>query len=254
MYNLKEKTAIVTGGAQGIGKGIVKELLQHGMNVIIADVNAQEAEQTVQEYCDIGPLRFIQTDTTLEMQIENLIEKTIDAFGSIDALINNAARTKHINKPIEHMDIDEWNNILANNITGYFLCAKHTIKHLRHQKGSIVNIASTRALQSELNTEAYSTTKGAILSLTHSLAMSLGPDIRVNAISPGWIDVQGWGTHKAKEELRPIDYEQHPVNRIGEPEDIASLTAYLISEKAKFITAQNFVVDGGMTKKMIYAE
>jgi NAD(P)-dependent dehydrogenase (short-subunit alcohol dehydrogenase family) len=121
--------------------------------------------------------------------------------------------------------------------------------------GSIVNIASTRALQSEANTEAYSASKGGVVALTHALAVSLGPDIRVNCISPGWIAVDDWKKSARRKQpvLRPEDHAQHPVGRVGHPEDIAALAAYLISSKASFITGQNFVVDGGMTKKMIYA-
>jgi len=127
---------------------------------------------------------------------------------------------------------------------------------LQRTKGAIVNIASTRAIQSEPNTEAYSASKGGILALTHSLAMSLGPDIRVNCISPGWIDVSEWkkSQQAKKPHLTKMDHAQHPAGRVGKPEDIAALVAFLISDEAGFITGQNFVVDGGMTKKMIYEE
>jgi NAD(P)-dependent dehydrogenase (short-subunit alcohol dehydrogenase family) len=137
-----------------------------------------------------------------------------------------------------------------------FLCAKHSVLHLRRTKGAIVNIASIRAIQSEPNTEAYSASKGGVLAFTHSLAMSLGPDIRVNCISPGWIDVSEWKKAKLakKPHLTEMDHSQHPAGRVGEPEDIASLAAFLISGESGFITGQNFVVDGEMTKKMIYEE
>jgi len=125
--------------------------------------------------------------------------------------------------------------------------AKHSYPLFRGSKGAIVNISSTRFLQSEKNTFAYSASKGGVVSLTHSLAVSLGPLIRVNCISPGWIDTKG-------EPLRPEDHAQHPAGRVGRPQDIASLASYLLSEEAGFITGQNFIVDGGMTRKMIYAE
>jgi NAD(P)-dependent dehydrogenase (short-subunit alcohol dehydrogenase family) len=117
------------------------------------------------------------------------------------------------------------------------------VPHLRKTAGSIVNIASTRALQSEPNTEAYAATKGGVVALTHALAMSLGPRIRVNCISPGWI---------AKTKLSKKDHAQHPVGRAGRPQDVGELVAFLISDPAGFITGQNFVADGGMTRKMIY--
>ncbi len=120
----------------------------------------------------------------------------------------------------------------------------------------IVNIASTRAMQSEPHTEAYSATKGGLVALTHALAMSLGPDVRVNCISPGWIAVSEWKKRSQRKaaDLRQEDHAQHPAGRVGIPGDVAALVAFLISYEAGFITGQNFVVDGGMTKKMIYVE
>jgi NAD(P)-dependent dehydrogenase (short-subunit alcohol dehydrogenase family) len=123
--------------------------------------------------------------------------------------------------------------------------AKHCAPHLRRARGAIVNIASTRALQSEPNTEAYSASKGGLIALTHALAMSLGPRVRVNCVSPGWI---------AHQPVRRKDHAQHPVGRVGHDEDVAGMVAYLLSDTAGFVTAQNFVVDGGMTRKMIYVD
>jgi NAD(P)-dependent dehydrogenase (short-subunit alcohol dehydrogenase family) len=125
---------------------------------------------------------------------------------------------------------------------------------LKTTKGSIVNIGSTRALQSEQNTEAYSASKGGILALTHALAVSLGPEIRVNCISPGWIDVSGVKKKSAANqiELSGADNEQHPAGRVGKPEDIANMVLFLLNPENDFITGQNFIVDGGMTRKMIY--
>jgi NAD(P)-dependent dehydrogenase (short-subunit alcohol dehydrogenase family) len=123
--------------------------------------------------------------------------------------------------------------------------AKHCAPHLRAARGAIVNIASTRALQSEPQTEAYAAAKGGLVALTHALAMSLGPRVRVNCISPGWI---------AHQPVRKKDHAQHPVGRVGRDEDVAQMIAYLLSDAAGFVTGQNFVIDGGMTRKMIYAD
>jgi NAD(P)-dependent dehydrogenase (short-subunit alcohol dehydrogenase family) len=125
---------------------------------------------------------------------------------------------------------------------------------MRERKGSIVNIASTRALMSEPHTEAYSASKGGIIALTHALAMSLAPDIRVNCISPGWIEVSEWKkrSRARKAELTREDEEQQPVGRVGTPGDIAALAFFLCSPEASYITGANYVVDGGMTRKMIY--
>jgi NAD(P)-dependent dehydrogenase (short-subunit alcohol dehydrogenase family) len=145
--------------------------------------------------------------------------------------------------------------VLAVNLTGPLLCAKHAASYLRKARGSIVNIASTRAFMSEPDTEAYSASKGGIAALTHSLAMSLGPEVRVNCISPGWIDTGSWKktSRRRQETLSEADHGQHPAGRVGRPEDIASLAAFLASPQASFITGANFMVDGGMTRKMIYA-
>jgi len=134
--------------------------------------------------------------------------------------------------------------------------AKHAVPHLRAARGVIVNIASTRALQSEPHTEAYSASKGGLVALTHALAISLGPDVRVNCVSPGWIDTRSWTkrSRRSSDPLPPEDHAQHPAGRVGTPGDVAELVLYLISDRAGFVTGQNFVADGGMTRKMIYRE
>ncbi len=161
-----------------------------------------------------------------------------------------------IRKPVTGLSIEEWDRVIGVNLTGMFLCMKHTAPHLKELKGAAVNIASTRALMSEPDTESYSASKGGIVALTHALAVSLGPDVRVNCISPGWIDVSNLkkASERVPEELTEADHVQHPAGRVGRAEDIASMVSYLLSDRAAFITGQNFVVDGGMTRKMIYEE
>jgi NAD(P)-dependent dehydrogenase (short-subunit alcohol dehydrogenase family) len=171
----------------------------------------------------------------------------------LHALVNNAGIAHAHRGPLESVTLDDWNRMIASHLTGCFLCAKYAIPHLRESRGAIVNIASTRAFQSEPDTEAYAAAKGGIVSFTHALAMSVGPEIRVNCISPGWIAVSAWKKHSMAKppDLRPVDHTQHPVGRVGEPGDIAGLVAFLISGQSGFITGQTFVVDGGMTRKMI---
>jgi len=195
-------------------------------------------------------------DVSDEESVKQLYAFVRDRYDRIDALINNAAIAAAENAPLQELTFEEWDKKISTNLSGPFLCAKYFADLLKKESGSIVNIASTRALMSEPNTEAYSASKGGIVALTHALANSLGPKIRVNAVSPGWIDVRAWQKDSNHEvpELREIDHAQHPVGRVGEPMDVAYLVAFLISDRARFITGQNFVVDGGMTKKMIYEE
>ncbi len=251
-----QKVALVTGGGQGIGKGIAKHLLDSGMAVAIAEIDpeaGQEAEQTLQQ---LGPVKFYETNVADEASVEKSVRLIVRDFGRLDALINNAGIARPGNAPVHELSLEEWNRVIGTNLTGMFLCVKHAVPHLRRTKGAIVNIASTRGIQSEPNTEAYSASKGGVVALTHALAVSLGPHIRVNCISPGWIDVSEWKKAKKtkKPQLTERDHAQHPAGRVGKPGDIASMVGFLISDEAGFITGQNFVVDGGMTKKMIDEE
>ncbi len=249
-----DKVIIITGGGQGIGKANAKHLLMRGCRIIIAEVDEGAGAETEQELKTLGEIRWIQADISQERDVTHLVEESVKHFGRIDVLINNAAVSSR--KPITALTLDEWNAVLGVNLTGAFLCAKYTIPYLQRAKGIIINISSTRALMSEPHTEAYSASKGGILALTHALAISLGPDVRVNCISPGWIEVSEWKKSTLRHDpgLREEDHAQHPVGRVGRPEDIASLVSYLISLEAGFITGQNFVVDGGMSRKMIYLE
>ncbi|MFN7119734.1 MAG: SDR family oxidoreductase [Saprospiraceae bacterium] len=247
---METKVVIVTGGAQGIGKVTAEILRENGWRVIVLEEDAEAMIEVQQEWQDT--IELMRCDIANEGQVKSAIESIMQKYNKIDALINNAAVAN--NKSIEILTLDEWNRVINVNLTGAFLVAKYCTPHLRQAKGGIINIASTRAYMSEPNTEAYSASKGGILALTHALAISLGPDVRVNSISPGWIDVSG--VKKVSErkpvELSEADHAQHPVGRVGKAEDIAALILFLLSAKAGFITGQDFVVDGGMTRKMIY--
>jgi NAD(P)-dependent dehydrogenase (short-subunit alcohol dehydrogenase family) len=256
MSEQTQPVALVTGGAQGIGKGIAHHLLTQGYAVMIADLDGEAGAEAVQEMAYLGPLRFIPTDVSSEPAVQAAVAQTVQVFGQLDALVNNAGIADPNAGALEHLPLEQWNRVLATNLTGMFLCAKHAIPYLRAQRGAIVNIASTRALQSEAHTEPYTASKGGIVALTHALAISLGPDIRVNCVSPGWIAVSEWqkAARRSPPDLRPVDHAQHPAGRAGVPQDIAALVGFLLTEQAAFITGQNFVVDGGMNRKMIYAE
>jgi NAD(P)-dependent dehydrogenase (short-subunit alcohol dehydrogenase family) len=242
---------IVTGGAQGIGKIITLSLLREGFSVSVFE-NDMEA---IQEFLEEEPspdLAIFQCDVSIENDVAESVRKSADRSGNISGLINNAAISD--NKAIAELTLGEWNQVIGVNLTGSFLCAKYAAPYLKSSHGSIINICSTRAFQSEANTEAYTASKGGVYALTHALAVSLGPEVRVNCISPGWIDVSAIKKKsKAKQyNLTEEDHHQHPAGRVGKAEDIASMVSFLLKAENSFITGQNFIVDGGMTKKMIY--
>ena len=244
--SLNAKSALVTGGEKGIGRGIVEAFLMRGMKVCIAGIDTDAAGQTLEELNAGERLVFCQTDVSDEDSVVRAVARAVQAFGGLDAAVANAGIADPGRQNVEDLSLAEWNRVIGTNLSGVFLTAKHCFPHLRRSHGAMVLIASTRAVQSEPGTTAYSATKGGVVALAHSLAITGGPEVRVNSISPGWIHTGD------PESLREKDHAQHPAGRVGRPADIAGMAAYLISGEAGFITGQNFVVDGGMTVKMIY--
>lgn len=228
------QTCLITGASGLIGSETVKEFLAQGFNVIGLDLKKNPSLKHPDYH-------FIKADISDEDQVKTVF-KTIK---SLDVLINNGAKAAPENPPLEKLTLKEWNKTIGSNLTSAFLLSKFAIPKLRKSKGVIINIASIRHLMCEPNTEIYSTAKGGIVSLTRAMAISLAGDVRVNSISPGWIA-------DPAQEFNRSQHEQHPVHRIGRPADIAKMCLYLSSEEAGFITGQDFVVDGGMTVKMIY--
>ncbi|MGA2053631.1 MAG: SDR family NAD(P)-dependent oxidoreductase, partial [Opitutales bacterium] len=186
-------TALVTGAARGIGRGIAERLLAEGWNVALADVLVNPGRAATKELnAKVGKegarAVFVRCDVSNEKQVAAAVRQVIKEFGRLDGLVNNAGLASPYNGPVEKLALRDWNRWIGVNLTGAFLCAKQAVPYLRRTGGAIVNIASTRALQSEANTEAYSTSKAGMLGLTRALAVSLGPEVRVNAVCPGWID------------------------------------------------------------------
>ncbi|WP_431027993.1 SDR family oxidoreductase [Lysinibacillus sp. LZ02] len=231
----KNKVVIVTGGAQGIGRTIAEKYAEQEAIVVVADL--QEPADTT--------MHFIRTDVKSEQDIQALMAQVVERFGAIDILINNAG--KFVVTPPTELSLEVWDDVINTNLRSAFLCAREASKYMKG--GAIVSMASTRAFQSELCTEAYAASKGGIIALTHALAASFAKQrITVNCISPGWIETQNY------EALRAIDHEQHLSRRVGKPEDIAQACLYLTNPENNFITGTNIIIDGGMTKKMLYEE
>ncbi|WP_251976013.1 SDR family NAD(P)-dependent oxidoreductase [Salinicola avicenniae] len=253
--------AIITGGAQGIGLATVELLLQEGWRVAALDRDPEAVAELDEAYPE-APLLAMVVDVSDELQVKEAFQHLLawqqenHKTTGLDLLVNNAGIADPECGPIEHLSLTDWRRWQESHLTGAFLCTRAAVPGLRERHGAIVNIASTRALQSEPHCESYAAAKGGLLSMTHALAISLGPEIRVNAICPGWIETGPWQKSRTRTapEPRDIDRTQHPVGRIGEPSDVAATIQFLASDRAGFITGQQITVDGGMTRKMIYAD
>ena len=226
------KNIIITGASNGIGRAIAKKLSKkyHIINIDIVENKMNKVD-------------FYKCDLSDKKKLLKTIEKIKINIDSLYVLINNAAFFS--SKILEKQTLEEWENIISINLTAPYILSKEFSPMLKQSKGHIINISSTRASMSEAGTESYSASKGGISSLTHALAISLGPDVKVNSISPGWIN-----TDEAYIPTK-IDNEQHPSGRVGTSDDIVDTVKFLLKNKG-FITGSDFVIDGGMTKKMIY--
>jgi NAD(P)-dependent dehydrogenase (short-subunit alcohol dehydrogenase family) len=229
--------ALVTGGAHGIGAAIAARLACDGFRVVVADTAANGAAPT-------GG-RYVLCDVSDEAAVAALIAGITTQEGQLDALVCNAGI--NIRKPLAQLTTAEWSRVIGTNLTSTFLLTQAAETMLRSAHGSVVTIASTRAHMSEADTEAYAASKGGLVALTHALSISLAPDVRVNCISPGWIFTKG-------DPPRDEDDVFHPAGRVGTPDDIAALAAFLVGHESGFITGAEFIVDGGVTRKMIYPE
>lgn len=239
-----DRVALVTGAAKGIGLETARRLAREEWKLAVLDL--PDAGLT-EGFGDPDHALCIAGDVAEEETAPRAVDAIIERFGRLDAVVSNAGIM--VRKPLVQLTLAEWQRVLDVNLTATFFLARAAEQALRAAKGAIVTIASTRAMMSEANTEAYSASKGGLVALTHALSVSLAPDVRVNCISPGWIET---GPYTA---LRPLDHAQHPAGRVGRPEDVAEIVSWLIDgERSGFITGANIVVDGGMTRKMIYAE
>lgn len=254
MNGHRGKRVLVTGGAQGIGRAVCRAFLDAGARVAFLDRDGEAVAETEADLGGGEHVLGLVADVSDEARVNTAVDQVVRALGGLDVLVNNAGIM--IRCPLEDLSLADWNRVLGVNLTGAFLCTRRAAPHLREVRGCVVNIASTRAFQSEPDTEAYAASKGGLVSLTHALAVSLGPEVRVNCIAPGWIDVTGLATASVRRpvELTPEDHAQHPAGRVGRPGDVASLVLYLASGQAGFLTGACLTLDGGMTRRMIYRD
>ncbi|NYZ63287.1 SDR family oxidoreductase [Luteimonas deserti] len=252
---LQDRVVMITGGAQGIGRGIAQAVLGAGGRVAIGDLDRDAGAACLAEWRAGERAWFAPLDVSREASVRGFTRRALARFGRLDGLVNNGGPASPEVPELATLPLSEWRRFIDAHLTGAFLCCKHALPALRDAGGAIVNIASSRSLHSEPHTEPYAAAKGGLVALTHALAISEGPQVRVNAISPGWIVVDDWRKPVARRTpaLSRQDHRQHPVGRAGRPQDVAALAVHLLSPASAFMTGQNLVVDGGMARRMQYA-
>lgn len=247
LFDLTGRTAIVTGGGRGIGKGICLALAQAGANVVVANRDKNTGEETVREVEALGRKSLaVQTDVCQRVQVEQMIQKTVESFGTLDILVNNAGGTTPATRvPAMEMSEEIWDAMIDLNLKSTFLCSQAAAKVMIPQKrGNIVNISSWYAYMPSLVCLPYGAAKAGVNNLTQSMAHILAPyNIRVNAISPGVVP-----TGPGDLELRERRRKAAPLGRLGTPEDIAWAVVYLVSDASSYVTGQVLSVDGMMPK------
>ncbi|AGC68731.1 short-chain dehydrogenase/reductase SDR [Thermoclostridium stercorarium subsp. stercorarium DSM 8532] len=244
------KVAVVTGGALGIGRCLTQEFAKEGARVAFVDMNKRAGEENVEIINGMGgKAYFFYGDIAEEKVLKEFADEVVKRFGKVDFLINNACVSRK--GILEPCGYEDFNYVLRVGVTApYYL----TLLFLPHftDMASVVNIASTRAFMSQRNTESYTAAKGGIIALTHAMAVSLSGRVRVNSVSPGWIDTGKYHDVNYVPEYSKADLIQHPSGRIGTPMDIVRAVFYLCDPENTFVNGENITVDGGMTKLMIY--
>jgi NAD(P)-dependent dehydrogenase (short-subunit alcohol dehydrogenase family) len=246
---LKDRVAVITGAGSGIGRASAVEFAREGARVVVVDINAAGAEETVKLITGIGGQAMaVPTDVADPAAVQRLVEATLKAYTQVHIVFSNAAI--QVNKTVEDTTVEEWNREMAVNVGGIFLCAKFFLPHLRRTKGCIVNMASVNGFFVEPLCAGYCATKGAIIALTKAMAIDHGKEgIRVNCICPGYIDAGlAWGYFEAQPDpaaARAAAGKLHALWRIGRPEEVGRVAVFLASDDASFMTGSAVVVDGG---------
>jgi 3-oxoacyl-[acyl-carrier protein] reductase len=242
---LSGKTALVTGGARGIGQAIALRLAEDGADIVISDINREGALESVKMIEALGRKALaVEGNIAKQEDVEAMVQQTIDTFGEIDILVNNAGVTK--DNLLLRMKEEDWDFVIRINLTGSFLCSKAVAKYMVKQRaGNIVNISSVVGIMGNAGQANYASSKAGVIGLTKALARELAPrGIRVNAVAPGFIDTEM--TRALPEEARNRLITQIPLTRLGTPDDVARCVGFLVSDAAGYITGQVINVNGGM--------
>lgn len=253
-HRLEGKSAVITGGASGIGLATARRLAAEGARVVIADVSEERGTAAAQEVDGL----FVRTDVTDAKSVEELFQRTHDEYGSVDVAFNNAGISPNDDASITETGIDAWKRVQDVNLTSVFHCCKYALEHMRRQRsGSIINTASFVAVMGAATSQiSYSASKGGVLAMSRELGVEFAREgIRVNALCPGPVNTpllkELFAKDPAKAQRRLVHV---PMGRFGEPEEMAAAVAFLASDDSSFITANTFLVDGGLSGAYVTPE
>lgn len=241
-----ESVVVVTGSTRGIGRGVARRFAAEGASVVVTGRSAdagQRVAQGIRE--DGGDAIFVRADMRDPEDIQALMRATAEKYGGIDVLVNNAGVQTETS--VTEATLEDWAFVLETDFRSYWLCAKHAVEYI--EEGVILNMSSNHALLTMPSHFPYNAVKAGINGMTRAMALDLGPTIRVNTISPGWIEVERTREELPQRRRREVE-SIHPLGRIGTPEDVAGVATFLASDDAAFITGANLLVDGGRTAVM----
>ena len=248
---LKDKVAIITGSASGMGQAAAELFAREGASVVVTDVAADAGEETVQRIRDAGgKAMFVRANVAKEDDVKNMVGVAIDAFGHVDVLYNNAGIMPSDDGSVTDISKELWDRVIDVNLKSAFLCSKYTIPHMvKQSKGSIINVASFVAFMgSTVPQDAYTASKGGMLALTKSFAVQYGRHgIRCNAICPGPIETPLLKTLWTSQEARDLRLSRIPLGRFGEVNDIIYMALYLASDESSWTTGAWLIIDGGIS-------